>query len=275
MTYQSIETSQELGQPVELYQFVKNGVTTHYTNYFQDLTIGSNVFKTANIKRTNFEISSGMDNAGLSLTMPIDDDFSKELVGVSDDYVTTVTISRGHSTNPAGTYVVYWKGRIVTTEAMEMSVKIVCESVFTSLKRSGVRARFQKSCRHALYSSTCKVNPEAYGQNATLTSVNGVTLTVPVAANQPDGWYVGGMLKASNGAFSFIVRHSGASLTISRQSGFIEDYMNSNSTMPVVIYPGCDRNRGDTGCGKFNNLLNFGGFPWMPSRNPLGGKSIL
>ena len=42
----------------------------------------------------------------------------------------------------------------------------------------------------------------------------------------------------------------------------------------VEIAPGCDLRR-DTCAGRFGNLLNFGGFPDIPGRNPFGGTSII
>jgi hypothetical protein len=42
----------------------------------------------------------------------------------------------------------------------------------------------------------------------------------------------------------------------------------------VEIAPGCDLRR-DTCKAKFGNLLNFGGFPDIPGRNPFGGTSIM
>ena len=35
----------------------------------------------------------------------------------------------------------------------------------------------------------------------------------------------------------------------------------------VSLYPGCDHTL-QTCHGRFNNAENFGGFPWIPRRNP-------
>jgi hypothetical protein len=42
----------------------------------------------------------------------------------------------------------------------------------------------------------------------------------------------------------------------------------------VDLAPGCDL-RAATCAAKFGNLANFGGFPEIPGRNPLGGGSIV
>jgi hypothetical protein len=39
----------------------------------------------------------------------------------------------------------------------------------------------------------------------------------------------------------------------------------------VSYYPGCDRTR--LTCSlKFGNIANFGGFPWVPQKNPFRVK---
>jgi hypothetical protein len=38
--------------------------------------------------------------------------------------------------------------------------------------------------------------------------------------------------------------------------------------------PGCDHTTGAAGCGKFNNVANFGGFPYIPTKNPHGGGPL-
>ena len=48
----------------------------------------------------------------------------------------------------------------------------------------------------------------------------------------------------------------------------------SAGSAAVEIAPGCDLRRA-TCAGRFNNLLNFGGFPDIPGRNPFGGGSII
>ena len=41
----------------------------------------------------------------------------------------------------------------------------------------------------------------------------------------------------------------------------------------ITLYPGCDHTRA-TCAAKFANLDNFGGFPWIPTRNPFDGGSL-
>jgi hypothetical protein len=42
----------------------------------------------------------------------------------------------------------------------------------------------------------------------------------------------------------------------------------------VKIYPGCDRTK-ETCNDKFSNILNYGGFAWIPAKSPFDGSSIV
>jgi hypothetical protein len=99
---------------------------------------------------------------------------------------------------------------------------------------------------------------------------------------QPDGWYRGGVLRFG-GLLGFITGHAGEVLTLSRPMSELtaalaapETDPESGDPLPVTvdIAPGCDL-RAATCALKFGNLANFGGFPEIPGRNPLGGGSIV
>ena len=93
------------------------------------------------------------------------------------------------------------------------------------------------------------------------------------AALQPDGWWRGGVLRHA-GLLGFVTGHAGNALTLSGRMPELEAALDATGSAPVEIAPGCDLRR-DTCAAKFGNLLNFGGFPDIPGRNPFGGGSIL
>ena len=84
---------------------------------------------------------------------------------------------------------------------------------------------------------------------------------------QPDGYYTGGMIVAPDGSARFITAHSGDTVTMARPLASLA------GGQTVAIYPGCDHLK-ETCKNKFNNLDNFGGFPWIPAKNPYSGSSI-
>ena len=141
--------------------------------------------------------------------------------------------------------------------------------MFTSIKRPGLRARFEYGCRHALYLNGCNVNRELYKVDDEVYSVSrGIVVNSPRAILKPDGYYTGGMIVTRQGVSRFITKHVGAELEMARPIRGLATGAN------ITIYPGCDHLL--TTChNKFNNLDNNGSFPFIPSRNPFNGSSIV
>ena len=178
--------------------------------------------------------------------------------------VTTVTIFRGHIGD--NDFQSYWKGRVIGCETSQNTVTIICESIYTSLRRIGIRARYEYTCRHALYSPQCGVNKDSFDAFGVIDSVseNGLSVTISEASSQVDGYYNAGFLIV-NGIRRFITNHTGEQL----------DLLTSiDATLigqTATIYAGCDHLR--TTCNsKFSNSINFGGFPFIPSKNPFVGS---
>jgi uncharacterized phage protein (TIGR02218 family) len=119
-----------------------------------------------------------------------------------------------------------------------------------------------------LYQRGCRLNRASFAAAGTVSAVSGYTVTVSAASAQPDGFYLGGMIEDGAGVLRMIVNHVGSVLTLWRPIPGLE------VTDAVTIYPGCDRSLA-TCISKFDNRPNFGGFPWMPQKNPMGGSSII
>lgn len=286
MTYPAIESSRQSGRPVFLYRMVQGSLVWLFTTAARVIEFGGEDYKPSSVSSTELKQSSEMAKDGIRLTFPRTDEFASQFLGYSPDLVTTVTVFRLHTSDPDSEAIVYWKGRVASSKAAGARIELECESIFTSLRRPGLRARYQRSCRHALYGRGCRLDPEAFAVPGTLTAIsaNAVTVTVPEAATYEDGWFFGGMLRASDGALRLIVGHSGSTITLSRPlarlaqdlalAGYGNDYGNQYGSPVCKLYPGCDHSTA-TCLGKFDNLDNHGGFPFIPLKNPFGGSSIV
>lgn len=280
MSYQTREASVQDGAPIFLYEFVQGEQTWRYTSAAAVFAWGGHDWTPSALSHSEVSQSNEMAKDGISLKFPRTDAFASQFLGYAPDLVTSVTLRRGHADD--GEFVVYWRGRVAGSKSSGATISVDCESIFTSLRRSGLRARFQKTCRHALYGRGCNLDPEDFAVAALITAVSATTITVPDAALQPNGWYLGGMARAEDGSLRLISGHVGSQLTLSRPILFLSDtptgygnnYGNFYGGMLVLIYPGCDRLR-STCDAKFNNLDNNGSFPWIPSKNPFGGSSIV
>lgn len=269
-----------MSKPKELYRFVEGSTVwtvtsadtaeVHNSETYLPITIGRNEAESKNdISRANIEVSVDLDNAmGL-----------RWLKSIIEEVVTLTIFSKD-----GADVSVVWKGRLASVKPDMSAITLVFESIFTSLRRPGLRAKYQRSCPHVLYGRGCNLDKDDFAVSSAITAVSGATVTATAAALQPDGWYNGGMIQGPDGALRFVLAHVGSTLTLIRSldsvtegfanSGYGNGYGLFYGGLAVNIYPGCDRTK-ETCDSKFNNLLNMGGFPFIPLKNPFGGSSIV
>lgn len=284
MTYLARDASSQDGAPVHLFQFVQGAVTWRYTTAASPVAAFGETWAPASITGGAITQSNDVARDVLSLKFPIAHELAQVFLGFLPDVVTSVTIFRGHLSDPDAQFITYWKGRVSSYKASGGGLSLECEPIFTSMRRPGLRARYQKSCRHALYGRGCNLDPEAFVATGRCTFMNGVTMIVPEAALLPVGWLTGGMVRLPDASLRYVVNHVGSQLDLIRtadslalimaNSGYGRNYGNFYGGVAVKLYPGCDHGSG-TCLSKFANLDNYGGFPWIPSKNPMGGSSII
>lgn len=269
MSYTTYETSDDLGCPVELYEFTQGSVRWTYTTHAETIVRLGQEYITCPIVRDSLKQTTDIFKDSLALSFPRDSEFANQFIAFSPELPTTLTIYRGHLLDPASEYIVYWKGRIASCKTSGNTIDLQCESVYTSIRRPGLRAQFQLTCRRTLYLRGCNVNRELYAHTGTVLSIaDSIKITVSGSSVYGDGWFTGGMLKTDDDVLRFITNHVGDVVTIARPLTTLQ------GNQDVVLYPGCDHLK-ETCASKFNNILNFGGFPWIPTRNPYDGSSIV
>lgn len=127
------------------------------------------------------------------------------------------------------------------------------------------RRTFSRGCGWNLYENGCFLSAAGFklalpfNDVVLASSADGQTLTHENLALQADGYYSGGHVEVA-GQRGYIIGHAGDTITlltrlIDPQGAFFD------------VYPGCAKNRDDCE-NKFNNLSHFGGFPFIPGKNP-------
>lgn len=278
MSYESEDTSVEGGQPFFLYQFVQGETVWRFTSRASDWIVvdgeDETVWTAAAVSHGDVVQSNDIVRSTLEVVFPLSHEFARRFLAPPSSSIMTLTIFRGHEAAPDDT-VAHWKGRVLGGEAEGRRITLNCESVFSTIRRAGVRAKYQSLCRHVLYRGGCGLSIESHFVEGQVTGITGLVITVPEAAAQADNWYAAGVLRFGQ-QYGFILEHVGSALRLSspipEMVAAFEDP--EVETVLVDIAPGCDLR--DVTCeGKFGNLLNFGGFPDIPGRNPWGGKSVV
>lgn len=274
MSYDVPETSVDDGEPYFLYLF-NNGVTKNrFTSDADPIMADPEEIGTpqkwykSSISHTEIEQTGNIERNSIDLTFPLSDPYARSLQKPGSEVV-TVTIWRGHHTDLDGELEVFWKGRIVDVADEKLNIKVTVELASTSMRRTGCGAVYMRPCRHALYFPGCNLNVDDWKVPATVSAVTGgLLLTIAEAAAETDQWYKAGLV-IYDGLYGWVGDQVGDQVTlIGSEIAGLADEVAANGSASVFIAPGCDLSSGPTGCEKFDNNLEFGGFEFMADENP-------
>lgn len=271
MTYTAVDQSVQDGNPVLLFDFAQEASNWRYSNIAADITYNSNLYSAVPVMTDQVVQTSEISKSQIKITLPRDNALALVMLADPGDAPVTVTILRGHVDD--NNYVTAWKGRVASSTVSGDKISMDCEPIFTSMKRPGLRARYQKTCRHALYQRGCGLSDSSFADAATANSISNLTVTLASDPSGVTGYYIGGMIEYG-GVKRFVANHSGTTLTLLRSFEDLQTAISGSGPTAVTLYPGCDHTT--TTCeSRFNNILNYGGFPYIPRKNPMGGSSII
>lgn len=257
----------------ELYRFSEQASAKiwTFTDGNEAVTYGGEKYVPASIGRSEAQVKNEIAKANIDVELSLNNEVAMRWLSDNGEKIVTLTI---FERDKGGVFNVVWKGRLSSIAPGMTNITLKMESIFTSLRRPGLRARYQRACRHPLYGKGCYLNPEDYDVPGSVTAVTKKTFTVAAAATKPDGYFTGGMLRAADGTLSYVIEHVGNKVTLQRLSYSLSQEIESGLPFDVKLYPGCDHTRA-TCKAKFDNLLNYGGFDFIPQKNPMGGSSIV
>lgn len=273
MTYEENETGVESRNPIELYHFHSPSDDWYYTsanrsiNYDVDGDGTNELFEDIAISRSNPGLSSKINQQKLTLTAPKDFPVIQPYRITPPQDKREVKIIRYHEGNQSES-VVFWQGTIQSV-AWDRGDKaqVQLKPLSGHMEDNGLRKHFQFQCNHILYGDACGLDEANYSHQGEILSIDRTgdgRYEIASTNPEPDGWYNNGF---------FVVGQQRQLITNSKQNDSSTDVEMLTEPEGVAvgdtatIYAGCDRNMDDCK-NKFSNLDNFGGFPFIPDRNP-------
>lgn len=272
MTFNQFEQSRASGDPVELYEF-QYGPTTdmvyRYTNNTRDVTFGGKVFEAIPISRAAIKTDGKLDKSNLTITVPVNTDLASLFLDWPPTQSVVVKIRAGHRNDPDDVFMVVFMGRVLSTSRSETETQLTCESALISMKRSTNKRNWQYGCPFALYDNRCQADKQAAKFSVIVEAIDDDgRMTFPA------GWYApreptdfrGGLIEWDNpdlGREARQIKKVGATqMTI---IGIVRGIVVGDT---VDIFLGCGRNMDD--CNRLHdNILNYGGQPDIPLKNPI------
>lgn len=267
MSYDATETSKYLNSPIELYEFNQRDVEIfRYTSADKGIVSGGVTYEKIPLKRSAIEQSQNISRSSLKVNMPRTISLVTEFIAQPPSNVIDLIIRRFHRLDAVEEVVVIWKGRVINVDFKKDVCELICDPLIKAMNRTTLRRVYQLSCPHMLYRSACGVDEVNFRENATLIAISGLTITSTTFGGQANGYWTGGIVRIEKSGMPHvraILAHIGNDVEI-------------DLTIPglgigdiVQTAPGCDRNI-STCNTKFNNEDNFGGYPYIPIKNPMG-----
>ncbi len=140
-----------------------------------------------------------------------------------------------------------------------------CNDLLSLSKAVLPRLIYSSYCNHTLYSQGCNVLPSLYAVRTIVTYGEKPTiLRASAFGTYPDNYFTYGYVDYRGQEYRLITYHNRAQSLIYIHAPF-DTNINGKE---VVVYAGCDKTA-RTCKEKFNNLENFLGFPYIPSKNPV------
>lgn len=284
MAFELFESSRERGEPINLFKFTtgpRPQDVIPYTDAEHDIVVieGDGLdavtitYKAMPIQRTAYTMSGrSEDNTSLGVDVPRYSEIAELFRVYPPSYVVGLILYQGHANDPDKDYLAVWTGRVLSCKFEGLSSRLTCESTSTSMQRPGLRRNYQYACPHVLYGPLCR----AAKVPRDLVCVSKPNAAQVIASfdgllGEADEKFIGGTLEWETEEGRREVRNI-------RDVGRVGDNLllnigGSNIYLPVgapmVMLLGCRHDLGDC-VDTFNNILNYGGQPWIPLKNPIG-----
>lgn len=278
------ELSRSKGKPINLILFqyddgqVRSYPYTDSTEPVVEPTAGPFTFEPIALDREAINASGSLDKSQMTITLPQNVPLAQQFRIYPPGQVVNVTIWQMHLDDPDKQALVVWAGRVTAVSRKGNIAEFNCEPISTSLRRTGLRRNWQLGCPHVLYGGKCKASQAAFTSPDIVVDVvtkNTVKLLSGWIPASPAGLvaenYIGGMLTWTtadgSNVFRSIIRVDVAgSDHVLSLSGPTEG-LHLGDVVRAVL--GCKHQMSD--CKNiFNNLLNYGGQPYIPTKNPFG-----
>lgn len=259
---------------VDLYTFeLKNGTTLRYCTHSAPVTYSGNTWlpAPAGLTRSKIRWVTGVEVDTLDIDLQTDSSLmvgqtpmlAAAVKGLFDNAVVTLSRLFGSDWNtPVGT-VSLFQGNTAPAQILRTALHLTVKSDLERLNAQIPDGVYQAPCRHTLYDMSCTVNPNTYRMAGTIGAVN-ADGSLQVGLGKPDTYFQRGAIKFTSG------KNIGVTRTVKAYVGG-KVYMTNPLPFDVTvgdaftITPGCDKLRNGDCLNKYNNVIHFQGFEYIPT----------
>jgi hypothetical protein len=273
MTFDAYETSIGQGEPVLLFDFSAGLAHWRYTTADRPIVYAAQSYAPAAITAGNIKQNHEIKNKTLLVSVPRDTLIVERLQVYPPSVDLGLVVLEFHYDDPDVQAIVVWIGRVSSQNQKQSTVELACEPAYTGIQTAGLRRRWQLNCPHVLYGpNTCRLTTVSQRITAVLTGVAGFGITSPTFATLGAGKsFAGGFVEWDSG-FGYNEKRTINSVT---GTTLILAYSSPDLAVGLSVnaYPGCKHTLTD--CHTLQgHTLNYGGAPYIPTKNPLTGNPV-
>lgn len=267
MSYETKDLSADEAAPIRLYRFAALSRNYLYTNDAESQVFLGSTYEPINIEDTSLEVGPASGSVrSFNIVVPYDCDLAEDFGGVTMPDRLELTAYRVHRGEDWTTeYKVMWKSKVVGIARQGRQLALICVGIAQSALASNMNSiYYQQSCNHRLFDERCKVSKVA----------NTALSTVVIASDDAvevfnDGWDDHGLRAGT------IVnnRTQEQRLILDNVANIVAIGFPFYDILPgdeVQLIRGCNHSFSECGV-KFSNIANYGGYPYVPDRNPFNG----
>lgn len=249
-------------KPVELYHIWRDGgVHWRYTSGDVPVTFGGEVYSVSPLSRGSVTYNSKLDITNLQINAPALFSSTIEYISQNPIEILWISVSKLHRDQDPLEADIIFIGQIKEVSYKGIEGIINCVGFEHFLKGTIPHERYQFNCNHKVFDSKCALVKASYITSTIIgIDATGTILTSSDFDLKADGYFIGGE-----------VIHGVESRTITYHIGNTIKLMYKMNDLEagdlVSAYPGCD-GRAATCRDKFNNIIHFFGFPFIPIENP-------
>lgn len=273
MAFAPYEASKHSASPIRLFKFNFGPLPEdekRYTNADTDQAFENKAYEKIPITHGQISATTGtLDKSALEIRTTVDSELSEVFRIAPPSYVVQLIIYQGQNADPDNQFLACWSGRIVNASWERSELVMTGEPVTTSMRRAGPRRNYQKSCPHALYDNeqgSCNAPKIPLDVTCSAVYIQN-TITVSSVGGDPLA-YMNGSIEwvGANGRRQILSVKSATSGGVLLLAG---TPVGLTPGTPMKLYKGCDHTMGPRGCAMHNNIVNYGGQPWIPLENPV------
>lgn len=269
MSFDSLESSQQDSEPIELYKFTLGGELFLFSNTEDTITIASDTYEPTTISRSDLALGRDERRKVVTVTVPADNNLARRYIQTPPGKKASLSIFRLQRADGVETALIY-KGAILSVRFPEDQdvANISLQSIEAASSREIPRMTYMGPCNHILYDAQCKVISTNFRHinNVTVASGNDITVT---GAGSSGLNFTGGYVKPSGVTdFRLVIAQATDVLTL------LLPFETNPVGSTVEVYAGCNHILTEDCSVVFSNEIEYGGFAFVPNR-PLFGADLV